>query len=95
MLPELQQLAQEWIAAKEAEKVATDHRRTIEDRLFFDLDLKEDMDGTETFKVGGYQIKIVGRLTRKVDGDLLQDIAAEHGLSVENRAIAGPRNEDE
>lgn len=76
----IEQLSQEWLAAKAAEKAATDSRRNIEDSLFAEMHLNEDVEGTENYQFGAYQIKVVGRMTRKVDGDMLQDIAAEHNL---------------
>lgn len=78
----IEELASAWIDAKQAEQAAIDNRRRIEDDLVASLNIDERLDGTKTEDVeGGYQIKVVGRLNRKVDGDRLQEIAAEHGLS--------------
>jgi hypothetical protein len=78
----IEELASAWILAKQAEITAIDNRRRIEDDLVASLNVDENLDGTRVDEIpGGYQIKIVGRLNRKVDGDRLQELAAEHGLS--------------
>ena len=74
-------LAAEWLEAKEAEKAAIERRRAIEDHLAMRFEVPADLDGTKNVKQGGYTLKVVGRLTRKVDSDMLQELAAEHGLS--------------
>jgi hypothetical protein len=74
-------LAGQWQAAKAAETAAIDRRRKIEDDLVKAFDVREDMEGTEHFAAGILDVKIVGRMTRKVDSDRLLEIAAEHGLS--------------
>jgi hypothetical protein len=71
----------EWIAAKEAERQAVEYRRALEDQMAVAFDVREDLDGTANFEDGGYRVKIVGRINRTVDGDLLQELAAEHDLS--------------
>ena len=70
-----------WQAAKKAEKDAVDERRDIEDRLITMLKVPGDLEGTFDSEAPGYKVKIVGRMNRKIDGDKLQEIAAEHGLS--------------
>jgi hypothetical protein len=75
-------LAKNWLAAKEAEKVATETRRKLEDQLLSLIGVAESMEGTEKVETdGGYKIKITGRMTRKVDSERIQDIAAEEGLT--------------
>lgn len=75
-------LAKNWLAAKEAEKVATENRRKLEDQLLSLIGVAENMEGTEKVETdGGYKIKITGRMTRKVDSERIQDIAAEEGLT--------------
>jgi hypothetical protein len=74
-------LAIEWIKAKEDERAAIERRRAIEDHLAMRFEVPADLDGTKNVKQGGYTFKVVGRLTRKVDSDMLQELAAEHGLS--------------
>ena len=70
-----------WLAAKEAEREAVEDRRRIEDRIKSLAGVAETLDGTETVDPDRYTIKIVGRIDRKVDGDKLQELAAEHGLT--------------
>jgi len=69
-----------WIAAKAAEQTALEWRREIEDCLAELLKIDPALDGTENVKHDVYAVKIVGRLNRKVDGDLLQELAAQAGL---------------
>ena len=80
-MQELEQLSQEWIMAKEAEKRAVAKRRECEDKLTALLGVKQTLEGTESHLVPGLSIKIVGRLDRKVDADKAQEIAAEAGLN--------------
>ena len=70
-----------WIAAKEAERQATETRRAIEDKILLLTALPSAFEGTKTVKADEYKIKVVGRFNRKVDSEKLQDIAAEHGLT--------------
>ena len=82
MTQELDDLAVEWAAWKETEKTAAERRRVIEDRLVELLAIPEGKDGTTNAATEqGYQIKVVGRMNRKVDTERLQELAAEHGLS--------------
>ena len=78
---DLNELAAMWLAAKEAEKEATEDRRRIEDRIKSLAGIAENLDGTETVAPEKFTIKIVGRIDRKVNSDKLQELAAEHGLS--------------
>jgi hypothetical protein len=79
---ELDTLAAQWVDAKADEAIAVARRRTIEDRLVELLALEEGKEGTTNASTEqGYQIKVVGRLNRKVDIERLQELAAEHGLS--------------
>lgn len=71
-----------WMQAKETEKAAIENRRIYEDRLLSLIGIAENFEGTETAEApDGFKIKIVGRMTRKIDADKLQEIAAESGLS--------------
>jgi hypothetical protein len=78
---DLNTLAEMWLAAKEAEKEATEDRRRIEDRIKSLVGVAENLEGTETAEPDQFTIKIVGRIDRKVDGDKLQELAAEHDLT--------------
>ena len=79
---DLQSIAEEWMMAKEAERKATEHRRELEDVMLSLIGISEAMEGTENAEApGGYRIKVTGRMNRKVDGDKLQEIAAENGLT--------------
>lgn len=74
-------LYQQWIEAKEAERLAVERRREIEDVITMAHSLSDDFEGTTNFDEDGYKIKVVGRMNRKVDSDQLQEIAASNGLS--------------
>ena len=78
---DLNELSEMWLAAKEAEKEATEDRRKIEDRMKSLIGVAENMEGTETAEPDQFTIKIVGRIDRKVDGDKVQELAAEFGLT--------------
>ena len=74
-------LYQQWLDAKEAEKAAIEHRRSLEDEMVLTLGISATLDGTQNIDADGYKVKVVGRLDRKVNSDKLQDLAAEHGLT--------------
>ena len=74
-------LFEDWLTAKSEEAAAVARRREIEDALVETLRVDTTSEGTSTTKVDGYKVRVTTRLGRKVDGDLLQEIAAEHGLS--------------
>jgi len=78
---DMNELAQMWLRAKQAEKDATEDRRDIEDHIKKLARIADSLDGTETVEPGQFIIKIAGRIDRKVDGDKVQELAAEHGLS--------------
>lgn len=69
-----------WIEAKEAERIAVEARRKIEDDLAQALNLRPDLDGTAHADAPGFEIKVVGRLNRKIDADRLQELAIENGV---------------
>lgn len=74
-------LAIDWLVAKEAEADAVSYRREIEDLLVTELKISEAAEGTANFEAGDCKIKVVSKLNRKIDGDKLQEVAAEAGLS--------------
>jgi hypothetical protein len=78
---DLNELAAMWLAAKEAEREAVEDRRRIEDRIKSLVGVAENLEGTETVEPDQFTIKIVGRIDRKVDGDKVQELAAEFGLT--------------
>jgi hypothetical protein len=78
---DMNELAAMWLRAKQAEKDATEDRRDIEDHIKKLARIADSLDSTETVEPGQYVIKIAGRIDRKVDGEKVQELAAEHGLS--------------
>ena len=82
MTQELDTLAAAWADAKQDETIAVARRRTIEDRLVELLEIPETKEGTTSSTTEqGYQIKVVGRMNRKVDADRLQELAIAAGLT--------------
>jgi hypothetical protein len=77
----IEQLMKEWLLAKAREGVAVETRRSIEDELVKILKVDATKDGTKTDTFGPYECKTTTRLTRKVDSDLLQEVAAEAGAT--------------
>jgi len=77
----LDALATAWTAAKEAERVAVENRRELEDQMRELVGFAETTEGTATTDAGQYRIKITGRIDRKVDAELVQELAAENGLT--------------
>jgi hypothetical protein len=78
---DMNELATMWLAAKKQEEDATADRRDIEDHIKKLATIAENLEGTETVEPGRFEIKIVGRIDRKVDGDKVQELAAEFGLT--------------
>ena len=79
---DLETYARQWLEAKQAERISIERRRDAEDKLLSLIGIAENMEGTETVETdSGYKLKIVGRINRKVDGDRVQEIAAEEGLT--------------
>lgn len=78
---ELETLCELFRQAKRAEKRAQDERRAIEDEIARRLDVKPNNEGTTNAEAGNFTIKIAQRMTRKVDADLVQELAQEHGLT--------------
>lgn len=72
-------LSDRWIQLKEQERQATEARREIEDQLYELVNNKPD--GSATTNHDGFVIKVTRRMNRKIDADLLQEIAAEHGTT--------------
>jgi hypothetical protein len=73
----LDNLINEWRDAKETERAAQEKRRVVEDIIAEMIGLAEDLDGTVTHGV----LKVTGRIDRKVDGDKLQQLALDAGLT--------------
>lgn len=71
----------DWLAFKESERQAVEARRAIEDEIAAFYKINPQKEGTNNFDVEGYKVKIVNRLTRKIDSDKLQEVASEHDLS--------------
>jgi hypothetical protein len=81
MQPDLKELSRQWLQHKFDEELATTERRKVEDQIVKLLAVAENFEGTETAEPEGFVVKISGRIDRKVDGDKVQELAAEFGLT--------------
>jgi hypothetical protein len=81
MQPDLKELSRQWLQHKFDEELATTERRKVEDQIVKLLAVAENLEGTETAEPEGFVVKISGRIDRKVDGDKVQELAAEFGLT--------------
>jgi len=81
MQPDLKELSRQWLQHKADEELATTERRKIEDQIVKLLAVAENFEGTETAEPEGFVVKISGRIDRKVDGEKVQELAAEFGLT--------------
>jgi predicted fused transcriptional regulator/phosphomethylpyrimidine kinase len=80
-MSDLQTLSADWLRYKSDEEKATTERRKIEDQMVKLLAIPENFESTETDEPQGFVVKISGRIDRKVDGDKVQELAAEFGLT--------------
>ena len=74
-------LYQRWLDAKKLETAAVKDRRELEDLMVEEFAMPKDLSGTVNHEVGGYKIKMEGKINKKIDSDKLQMLAAEAGLS--------------
>ena len=74
-------LYQRWLDAKKLEAAAVAERRELEDEMVKQFGIAKDLDGTVKHEIDGYVIRMEGRITKKIDADKLQVLAAEAGLS--------------
>ena len=74
-------LFEQWLEAKDQERIAIETRRLIEDRITAQFKISQQLDGTMTLQNEKFKVKVVGRINHKIDSDKLQELAAEHGLS--------------
>ena len=75
------ELSAQWLDAKKAETAAASKRRKVEDEIAALISVPESLESTMTAEQDGYKVKVTGRINRKIDPVLLQQIAAESGIS--------------
>jgi hypothetical protein len=80
-MSDLKTLSAEWLVFKYAEEKATTDRRKVEDQMVKLLAIPPDFESTETAEPEGFVVKVSGRIDRKVDGEKVQELAAEFGLT--------------
>ena len=73
-------LASQWLDAKSEETAAQERRRKIEDQMAEALRINPAIEGQQTTEAADYKVKVTCRMTRKVDSDLLQELALESGI---------------
>ena len=73
--------AQAWLIIKSEEKAIIELRRKIEDQLMSLIGLPQNLNSTKHIDHDLYDIKVTGRVVKKVDADLLQELAQENDLS--------------
>jgi hypothetical protein len=69
------------IAQGKRDEKATAERRKIEDQIERSRNLRGVPKAPRLLALEGFRVKIAGRIDRKVDGDKVQELAAEHGLT--------------
>jgi hypothetical protein len=77
----LMQMALTLAVLRDVEAEIVKRRREVEDALLSGLGVDDTSEGTQTFDLDGVKVKVVGRMNRKVDADLLQAMARENGLT--------------
>lgn len=80
-MTEFTDLSAAWLVAKEEERSAIERRKEIEDKLIMCLSIDDTKDGTSSYDIDGFKVKVTCRIIRSVDSELLQEIAAENGLT--------------
>jgi len=79
----LSKLAAEWVSAKKAEAAAVEVRRELEDMILEACKVDTMIEGANNLDIPGFKAKVTTRFNRKVDGDKLQELALENGISYE------------
>ena len=80
-LMDITELSNRWLELKEQEEYVVSERRLIEDQITSLMKIQESLDGVETCKINNMVIKVTGRIDRKVNAEMVQEIAAENGLT--------------
>jgi hypothetical protein len=81
-LDRLEKMVELWADVKSSEQKAIKMRREIEDEILDFLAIPKNLDGALTRQLpSGTTLKVVGKMARKVDSKMVQDLAVECGLS--------------
>ena len=86
-LEKLNDLAFEWLAAKDLENKWANKRRSFEAEM---LEIKKhnlNIEGSERIETESYVIIITNRIDRKVNADILEEIVKENDLASEAKAL--------
>lgn len=78
---DIDRLAVEWRRLKNKEDDARRQRRECEDQIAMLAGAQEGQTGTKNADTGIYKVRISGKVSTTVDGDKLQQVAADNGLT--------------
>jgi hypothetical protein len=78
---DMDELSSKWLELKSLETRAKNERAAIEEHMLERARIDPTVEGTKTIPSDIYENKITCKLTKKIDSDLLQEVAAENGLS--------------
>ena len=78
---QVEQALERWLELKLIETNAKRERQQCEDYLSAWAGLKQSDEGARTLDLANYKVSITQRMSRKVNGDVLQEIAKANGLS--------------
>lgn len=78
----ISELYEKWLSLKEQEKETAEFRREIEDAIVLNLEISNQFEGTMNVTHDDFKVKIIGRMTRKIDSDKLQELANENGIDI-------------
>lgn len=71
--------ASDWMDAKNEETAANKRRLALEEELLSFLTTKTE--GSESHQIGPYKVTLTGRLNRKVDWELVEELGVSDALS--------------
>lgn len=76
-----------WVTFKEMEADAKEQRQRCEDVLAKFMQLNSADEGSRMHEIEGYKVNVNQRMSRKIDADLLQELAAQNGISAHLRTL--------
>ena len=79
---DLLKLSELWLESKEAEKIAAERRRQLEDQMRQAMKLEESEEGTVSTLVGRYKVKANCRINRKIEPEKFLLLANDAGVDV-------------
>lgn len=80
-------LAQEWQHLKAKEAEYRDRRQECEQQIAMLSGVDENHEGTKNADTGIYKVRIYGKMNTRIDGDKLQQVAADNGITDSLRSL--------